>query len=259
MRNYNNKLVFLGTGTSQGVPVIGSNHPVCLSDAPQDKRLRSSVMVHHKGQNLLIDCGPDFRQQMLRAGLDRVDAILITHEHNDHIIGLDDVRPLNFKYEKDMPIYAMPRVIDEIKTRFPYVFALHNYPGLPAFDLNKITAEKFNINQSEIIPLPILHGKLPILGYRIGNLAYITDVSHVSDDTLSKLENLEILVVGALRKEPRHHSHFTLGEAIEMAQKVNAGKTYFTHISHLMGFHNEVEKELPSNMHLAYDGLELNF
>ncbi len=251
------KIIFLGTGTSQGVPVIGSKEPVCLSKNPKDKRLRASVYVEIENTKLLIDCGPDFRQQMLRENLSHLDAILITHEHNDHIIGLDDVRPINFLQKKDMPIYGLPRVLNEIEMRFPYAFSEDKYPGTPSFDLFPVTTNVFSIQQVNIEPLPVYHGKLPILGYKIGDFAYITDVSEVPDSTQELIYNIPVLVIDALRKSPKHHSHFTLDEAIEFSQKIKAKKTYFTHISHRMGFYDEVEKELPWNMHLAFDGLSL--
>lgn len=254
-----NQIIFLGTGTSQGVPPIGCKHPVCLSDNPKDKRLRASAMIHYHGKNILIDCGPDFRQQMLRENLDHIDAILITHEHNDHIIGMDDVRPLNFKSGKDMPIYGLPRVLDEIKMRFPYAFAKNKYPGTPSFDLRTVNDAPFFVDDVEIIPLQVMHGKLPILGYRMGNLAYMTDISEISNETLLQLNSLDILVIDALRKEPEHHSHLTLQQAITYAEKIQPKETYFIHMNQDMGFHDEVEKELPTNMHLAYDGLHVKF
>lgn len=253
-----NQIIFLGTGTSQGVPVIGCTHPVCLSNNAKDKRLRASVMIRYQGKNILIDCGPDFRQQMLRENLDHVDAILITHEHNDHIIGLDDVRPLNFKSGKDMPIYGLPRVLKEIKMRFPYAFAQNKYPGTPSFDLRTVNDTSFFIDDIEIIPLQVLHGKLPILGYRIGNLAYMTDIREIPDETLLQLNGLDILVIDALRIEPEHHSHLTLQQAMAYAKKIQPKATYFIHMNQYIGFHDEVEKELPANMHLAYDGLRVN-
>ena len=259
MSENQNQLIFLGTGTSQGVPVIGSNHPVCLSENPKDKRLRASAFVQYNELNLLIDCGPDFRQQMLREKLNAVDAILVTHEHNDHIIGLDDVRPLNFRTKKDMPVYAQQRVLDEIQYRFPYIFAANKYPGAPSVKLNPIDHESFSIGGVQISPLPVMHGNLPTLGFRIGNMAYLTDISHIPETTFALLENLDILVIDALRKEPEHYSHLTLSQAVAYAGKIGARNTYFTHLSHHIGFYEEVNKELPENMHLAYDGLRLNF
>ncbi len=253
------KLKFLGTGTSQGVPVIGSTHPVCLSTNPKDKRLRSSVIITtDSGTKILIDCGPDFRQQMLSNQENNVDAVLITHEHNDHVIGLDDLRPLIFKNDKKMPVYCMKRVADEIKDRFPYAFAEVWYPGAPTFKLNVITSD-FEIADCNITPIPVMHGKLPILGYKMKNLAYITDANGIEPEEKEKLKNLDILIVNCLRKEPIHHSHYTLPEILDLIEELKPKTTYLTHISHHLGFHDEVEKELPDNIHLAYDGLELIF
>jgi len=252
-------LKFLGTGTSQGVPVIGSHHPVCLSENPKDKRLRSSVLITTPHQKkILIDCGPDFRQQMLTNHEEDVHAVLITHEHNDHVIGLDDLRPLIFKNLENMPIFAMERVGKEIKNRFPYAFANDRYPGAPAFDLHSVY-EPFQILDTEIIPVEVIHGKIPILGYRIGNLAYITDASKIMDEELLKLQHLDVLIINALRKSDPHPSHYILPEALELIDRLNPKKAYLTHISHHLGFHDEVEAELPENVHLAYDGLEIAF
>lgn len=255
------KLKFLGTGTSQGIPVIGSTHPVCLSNHPKDKRLRSSVIITTENQKkILIDCGPDFRQQMLTNRENTVDAVLLTHEHNDHVIGLDDLRPIIFRNEKDMEIYCEERVGKEIKTRFPYGFSEIKYPGSPSFDLKIINDRKnFKILETEIIPIRVLHHKLPVLGYRIKNLAYITDASFISDEAQMKLQNLDTLILNCLRKAHEHPAHFVLPEALELVQKLKPKKAYFTHISNQMGFHEETEKELPKGVYLAYDGLELDF
>lgn len=255
-----NEIIFLGTGTSQGVPPIGCTHPVCLSDNPKDKRLRSSVYIESQGKHILIDCGPDFRQQMLREHLDKVDAILLTHEHNDHIIGLDDMRPILFKSKKEPKIYSIPRVLDAIRMRFPYAFEEQKYPGVPSFDLQEIQPNQvFYVEGIKIIPLAVYHGELDIVGYRIGNLAYITDVKTIPVETIALLENLDILVIDALRKNKPHHAHLLLDEAIDYAHQIKAKQTYFTHMSHDIGFYQEVEKSLPQNMHLAYDQLRLKF
>ena len=259
MSETSNQFIFFGTGTSQGVPVIGCTDPVCFSNNPKDKRLRASAMVIYQGVYILIDCGPDFRQQMLRENISRVDALLVTHEHNDHIIGLDDIRPINFLTKKDMPLYAMPRVLKEIKYRFPYVFKSEKYPGVPSIDAIPISQRPFEVNGIQITPLVAFHGELPILGYRIGNMAYLTDISDIPVETMDLLQDLDILVIDALRKDKQHHSHLTLEQAIDYAQKIQAKKTYFTHISYEMGFHDEVEKELPPDMYLGYDGLKLIF
>ena len=253
------KLKFLGTGTSQGIPVIGSNHPVCLSKNPKDKRLRTSALVStNLGNKILIDCGPDFRQQMLTSNENRIDSVLITHEHNDHVIGLDDLRPLIFSSGKDMDIYAMERVGQEIKNRFPYAFAEEKYPGAPSFNLHTVQGT-FSVNDVQVEAIPILHGDLPIFGYRIEGLAYITDASFIEDEILTSLKGLDVLVLNCLRKEPKHRTHFILPEALEVVKKINPKKAYLTHISHYLGFHDEVESELPENVHLAYDGLEIEF
>ncbi|MCK0205570.1 MBL fold metallo-hydrolase [Ornithobacterium rhinotracheale] len=259
MKENNHTVIFLGTGTSQGVPIIGAKDPVSLSTNPKDKRFRSSVFIEYQGKKILIDCGPDFRMQMLRENLDDIDFILLTHEHNDHIIGLDDVRPINYLHNKDMPIYGLPRVINSVKERFPYAFIPHEYPGLPKFDLKEIeySTEKVIIQGVEIQPLPILHGELPILGYRIGDFAYLTDVYKVPELTKEQLKDLSVIVIGALRQNKPHHSHLLLPQAIKLAQEIGAKTTYFTHIGHEMGFYEEVEKSLPQHMHLAYDRLKI--
>lgn len=253
------KLKFLGTGTSQGIPVIGSKHPVSLSSDPKDKRLRSSAIITtDNGKKILIDCGPDFRQQMLQNNEDQVNAVIITHEHNDHVIGLDDLRPLIFINGEEMPVFCSARVGHEIKNRFPYAFAEEKYPGAPSFDLN-IIDDKFEIFGTEIIPISILHNKLPILGYRLKNLAYITDASTIPEKEKDKLKNLDILVLNCLRKEDPHPAHFILPDVLGIVDELRPKKTYLTHISQQLGFHNAVEKELPEHMSLAYDGLEIDF
>lgn len=252
------KITFLGTGTSQGIPVIGSSHPVCLSDNPKDKRLRVSVMVSWDDYNFVIDCGPDFRQQMLTHQVARLDGILFTHEHADHTAGMDDIRPFFFR-QGDIPIYAHDRVIKGLQRRFDYIFADENrYPGAPAVSVNPVEKNTpFVLGNLKAIPVEVLHNRLPVLGYRLGDFAYITDAKTVSDDQLKKLKGVKVLTVNALRKEP-HHSHFNLEEALEFVEEVNPEEAYFTHISHHMGFHDEVEKELPDHVHLAYDNLIVN-
>lgn len=253
------KLTFLGTGTSQGVPIIGSNHPVCLSNNPKDKRLRCAAMLSWGNYNYVIDVGPDFRQQMLSNNINKLDGILITHEHTDHIIGLDDIRPFFYKEKKDIPLYAEKRVFDELAPRFKYIFESHNnYPGTPNVALHEISSEKsFKISDKEIIPIKVIHGNLPILGYKIENTVYCTDVKTVPEESLHYFKNLDVLVINALREE-EHWSHFTLSEALAFIDLVQPKKAYLTHVSHLLGFHDEVEEILPQNVHLAYDGLILN-
>lgn len=252
------KITFLGTGTSQGIPVIGSKHPVCLSPDPRDKRLRVSVMVEpDDGRVYVIDCGPDFRQQMLRHNVQRLDGILFTHEHADHTAGIDDIRPFFFR-QGDIPIFAHPRVVDSLRRRFDYIFADENrYPGAPAVAVH--TVEKgasFRLGSHWVIPIDARHNRLQVFGYRIGDFAYLTDVKTVEPEEMQRLEGVEVLVVNALRQEA-HHSHFNLEEALGFIRQVRPARAYLTHISHTMGFHAEVEAGLPENVHLAYDDLTL--
>ena len=250
-------VTFLGTGTSQGVPIIGSKHPVCLSKDPKDRRLRVSVLISWDSYNYIIDCGPDFRQQLLANPIDRLDGILFTHEHADHVAGIDDIRPFFFR-QGDIPIYANERVIKSLKRRYDYIFADEDrYPGAPAVQINEIFKNKpFQLDGIKVVPIEVYHNRLPVLGFRFGNFAYLTDVKRVEDEEMIKLKGLQCLVVNALRIEP-HHSHFNLEEALDFAKQVGAKKTYFTHISHLLGFHAEVENDLPKNVHLAYDNLKI--
>lgn len=247
------KLTFLGTGTSQGVPVIGCNCEVCTSLDPRDSRLRSSVLIEVDGVNIVIDTGPDFRQQMLRERVQKVDAVIFTHEHKDHTAGLDDVRAFNFKHKMDMPIYAEARVMNQLKQEFSYAFGDSKYPGVPRLEPVIINEEPFEIQGVKIIPIRGFHHKLPVLGYRIGNLAYITDVNLLEKSSLDKLKGLDVLVINALRKE-KHISHYTLDEALDVARLLQPKKTYLTHLSHLMGLQSAVEAELPEDVNVAYDG-----
>lgn len=251
------KVTFLGTGTSQGIPTIGSKHPVCLSSNPKDKRLRVSVLVQWKEFNYVIDCGPDFRQQLLRNPIDKLDGILFTHEHADHTAGIDDIRPFFFR-QGDIAIYAHSRVVNALKKRFDYIFKTKNkYPGAPTVAINLVDKETvFDLNGLKVTPVEVLHNKLPILGYKIFDFVYLTDVKRVRKKELKKIKGCKVLVVNALRLEP-HVSHLNLEEAVAFAKEVGAAQTYFTHISHLLGFHEEVEKELPANIHLAYDNLKI--
>lgn len=249
------KVTLLGTGTSQGVPIIGSDHPVCKSTDPKDKRLRVSALLEWGNYTYVIDCGPDFRQQMLTNNVTNIDGIIYTHEHNDHVIGLDDVRPFYFK-QGDISVYAHQRVMNELKKRFEYVFATKNkYPGAPTLDENIISNQPFRLGQKEIVPINVYHGKLQVFGFRIEDFAYVTDAKYIADEEMEKLKGVKVLILNALRKE-EHHTHLNLDQAVEVAQKVGAQQTYFTHISHHMGFHDEVEKELPENIHLGYDNLQ---
>lgn len=251
------KVTFLGTGTSQGIPMIANNHPVCLSTNPKDKRLRSSVLISLKNKNYVIDCGPDFRQQMLREQIQSIDGVLYTHEHADHTAGMDDLRPFCYQIG-EMPIYLDTRTLKSLQQRFQYVFATENrYPGAPKVITNIVKNEPFNIEEIEILPIEVMHGKLPVTCYRIENFAYLTDVKTISESEKRKLENLDVLIVNALRIE-EHPTHFNLQEALDFVKEIMPKKTYFTHISHMLGFHEEVEKELPENVFLAYDGLKIS-
>ena len=251
------RITFLGTGTSQGIPIIGSTHPVCKSKDPRDKRLRVSLLIEFEGANYVVDCGPDFRQQMLTHNVDHLEALLFTHEHADHTAGLDDIRPFFFR-QGDIPVYAHQRVIGELKKRFEYIFKTENrYPGAPAVALFEvINNQAFSINNLQVEPINVMHGKLQVFGYRFGSFANLTDVKTIAAEEKQKLRDLDVLVVNALREEP-HYSHFNLEEALAFVAEIKPKQTYFTHISHLLGFHAEVEKQLPDNVHLAYDGLQL--
>lgn len=250
------KITFLGTGTSQGIPIIGSDHPVCRSDNSKDKRLRVSVLIEWEGNAFVIDCGPDFRQQMLSNHVPRLDGILYTHEHNDHTAGLDDIRPFFFR-QGAISIYAREEVINALRQRFSYIFTIENkYPSAPDLDVNLIDQNPFFIKNMEVIPIKVMHGKLEMFGYRIKDFAYITDAKTIAEEEINKLKGVKVLVVNALRVEP-HPTHFNLEEALEFVKKVNPEKAYFTHISHLLGFHDEVEEQLPEHVFLAYDNLKI--
>lgn len=238
------------------MPVIGCTCEVCRSLDYRDKRLRSSIRVEVEGQSLIVDTGPDFRQQMLRENIRHVDAILFTHAHRDHTAGLDDVRAYNFLQEMDMPIYGAEPVLDQLKMEYSYAFAKDAYPGIPRLALNVIDKAPFSVNGISVIPLPVMHLKLPVLGFRFGNFSYITDANFISEETIERLEGTETLVLNALQIQP-HVSHFNLAEAVKMANKIQPQKTYFTHISHKLGLHSNVEKNLPKGISLAYDGLEI--
>ena len=253
------RICFLGTGTSQGIPVIGCDCPTCTSSNPKDKRWRTSLWMHtDEGNDIIIDVGPDFRQQALTYQIPKVDAVLITHEHRDHIAGLDDLRPYNFKFNQNIPIYALPRVCDEIRSAFAYIFN-SNYPGIPQLDLHNIQAgQSFQplSNQSPFQAIEVLHGKLPILGFRKGSFAYLTDTKYLEDAALQQLQGLEVLVISALHRE-EHHSHNTIDEAIAWTQKIGAQRNYFIHMSHHLEPMAIAEKTIPDNCYFAYDGLTL--
>ncbi|ROI10662.1 MBL fold metallo-hydrolase [Chryseobacterium sp. H3056] len=253
------QLKFLGTGTSQGVPVIGCHCEVCTSADPKDRRFRSSVLITtDSGKKILIDCGPDFRLQMLENKEEQIDAVLLTHEHNDHIIGLDDLRPLIFKNRKNIDLYARKRVGDEVRSRFPYAFAEVKYPGAPSFNLHEIT-ENFSLFNTEIFPIEVMHGAIAIDGFKINKLAYLTDASFISDYEKEQLQNLDYLIVNCIRKEVPHPAHFILPDVISLYKELKPKKMFLTHISHHMDVYKKMEKELPAGIHLAYDGLVLDF
>lgn len=247
-------ITFLGTGTSQGIPMIACDCDVCNSADPRDKRLRTALMVEASGERIIIDVGPDFRAQMLRHRVKSISGVLLTHEHNDHIAGIDDLRSFNFAMHNQVHIWAESRVIDTLKNQYPYVFAEIKYPGTPDLSLHKLHETPFRIGHLEIIPIRLMHYKLPVLGFRIANMAYLTDVSRIPDEEFEKLQNLELLIIDALRIKP-HISHFNLEQALETIKIVKPKKALLTHISHFLGKHAEVQKLLPPNVQPAYDGL----
>lgn len=252
------KITFLGTGTSQGVPVITCDCAVCQSTDTRDKRLRSSILIEFEGNNIVVDTGPDFRYQMLREEVKHLDAILMTHSHKDHIAGLDDVRAFNYQQKSSIPIFGTQALHEALKREFYYAFSDFKYPGVPQLELKEIDgAGSFKLCNKDIIPLEVMHFKMPVLGYRLDNFAYITDAKTVAAETIAKLEGVDYLVINALQKEP-HISHFTLDEALAFAELVGAKMTYLTHISHRLGLHEEVSRELPNNIQLAYDRLSIN-
>jgi phosphoribosyl 1,2-cyclic phosphate phosphodiesterase len=238
--------------------MIGCQCGACKSLDYRDKRFRASILIETKTTTIAVDAGPDFRQQMLRAGTKKMDALLVTHEHKDHVAGLDDLRAFNYIQEKSMPIFSLQRVLDHIKVEFAYAFAEKRYPGVPQLDLFPIIEnQKFEIGDIEIETIPVMHAKLPILGFRFGDFTYITDANFLSESAINQIKGSKVLVLNALQKEP-HISHFTLDQAVEMAIKIGVPKVYFTHMSHKLGPQKEVEKELPNGIHFSYDGLEVN-
>lgn len=250
------KITFLGTGTSQGIPMIANNDPVCLSKDVRDKRLRSSIMISWKDHKYIIDCGPDFRQQMLRENVQSINGVLFTHEHSDHTAGIDDLRPFTYKMG-EVPVYATNRVLENLKTRFAYIFATENrYAGAPRLAENLVTSQPFYFDDVKVTPIEVLHGQLPITGYRFDDMAYITDLKTINDSEKEKLQGLEVLIISALRIE-EHPTHLNLKEALEFVKEIQPKKAYFTHISHKLGFHEAVEKMLPENVFLSYDGLKI--
>ncbi len=252
------KITLLGTGTSQGVPVIGCKCDVCRSTKPKDKRLRTSAMLEWDNNRYIIDCGPDFRMQMLHEEVNRIDGIFFTHEHADHTAGLDDIRPLYFRQGFPMPIYGLPRVIDDLKKRFNYIFTdVNRYPGTPRVAVNLLESHKtINISGKILEPLPVLHGQLSILGYKIDNLAYITDAKTLPESTIKTLKYIDLLIVNSLHHSP-HKTHFNLKETLQTIEIIQPKQAVLTHISHHMGLYDEISRQLPQNVTLGYDGMVL--
>ena len=249
-------ITFLGTGTSQGIPIIGSEHPVCLSKNPKDKRLRVSILVEWDDYIFVVDCGHVFRQQLLNAKVNRIDGIIFTHEHADHTMGLDDIRPFFFR-QGDISLYANKRVFKALEKRFDYIFTSEKkYPGVPSVIKHEISNSAFRAGNLDVWPIDGLHYKLQVFGFRFSDFAYLTDMKTISKKEMKKLKNLEVLVVNALREEP-HISHFNLEEALGFIAEVKPKRAYLTHISHHMGFHDDVQQKLPKNVFLAYDNLQI--
>ncbi len=250
------KITLLGTGTSQGVPVIACDCEVCKSTNFKDKRLRSSVMIEVDDQNFVIDTGPDFRQQMLREQVARIDAVLFTHHHKDHVAGMDDIRAFNHKWKKDMQIYCTDITAKALRNEFPYVFSNNNYPGVPKVSINTITNKPFKIKDTFIMPIQAKHYLMPIFGFRIKDFVYLTDVSFISEKEKEKMKDADLIILDALRKK-EHISHFNLNQALALLDELKPKKALLTHISHYMGLHDDVNKELPANIKLAYDSQQV--
>ena len=250
------KVTFLGTGTSIGVPVITCDCPVCISNDQRDKRMRTSVMIEVNGHTFVIDCGPDFRHQMLRQRVMNLDAVIFTHEHRDHIAGLDDVRAFNYVLNKKIDIYGTPQVMEAIRVEFPYIFSESRYFGAPQLTMHPIDDQPFTILGVEFIPILVLHEKLPVTGFRVGDFTYITDASYISESELEKIKGSKVIVLNALRNS-KHVSHFSVNEAVDILKKLQPEAAYLTHLSHFVGLHEDVNKKLPDFVMLAYDGLEL--
>ncbi len=250
------KVTFLGTGTSIGVPVITCDCPVCKSPDPRDKRLRTSVMLEIKEHTFVIDCGPDFRIQMLREDVANLDAVVFTHEHRDHIAGLDDVRAFNYVLNKKIDVYGTPQVMEAIRIEFPYIFSESRYFGAPQLTIHPISEEPFQISGIEFIPIRVMHEKLPVLGFRVGDFTYITDASFIPEEEKEKIRGSKVIVLNALRNS-KHVSHFSVGEAITLIEEWKPEAAFLTHLSHFVGLHEEVNARLPENIRLAYDGLTI--
>lgn len=251
------RITVLGSGTSQGVPVISCSCEVCNSENPKDKRLRSSIMISHNEKNYVVDTGPDFRQQMLREKVHRLDGILFTHEHKDHIAGLDDIRAFNYRTQQAMRVFCTERVEKALRNEYHYVFAKDRYPGIPEIELIRIHNRKFRIDDIEVQPIEVMHYKLPVLGFRIADFVYITDAKTISEDEREKVRGAEVLIINALHRS-KHISHFNLEEALDFIADVKPKKAYLTHISHLFGQHDDIERELPEGVLVAYDGLQID-
>jgi phosphoribosyl 1,2-cyclic phosphate phosphodiesterase len=250
------RITFLGTGTSQGVPLIACQCDVCQSEDPHNKRLRTSILVEDKGKVIVIDTGPDFRAQMLREKVNRLDAVVFTHEHKDHTAGFDDIRAFNFVSKRKIDVYASAQVQEAIKREYAYIFSDFKYPGIPEINLYLLRNEPTVIHGIELLPVEVLHYKLPVFGYRIGDFTYITDANYISEQEKKKIKGSKVLVLNALRKEP-HVSHFAFDEALKVIEEIKPEKAYLTHISHQLGLHADVSKELPEGVELAYDGLKI--
>ncbi|MEO6303653.1 MAG: MBL fold metallo-hydrolase [Bacteroidia bacterium] len=250
------KITFLGTGTSQGVPIIACECEVCTSLDSRDKRLRSSILVESENTRFVIDSGPDFRQQLLRENVKRLDAVVFTHEHKDHIAGLDEVKSFNFINKMVMPVYATKRVQKALHREFAYIFSEEKYPGIPEINVIDFDNDPFYVGDVLLTPINVMHFRLPVKGFRINDFAYITDANFIAEEEKEKLKNLNVLVLNSLRREP-HVSHFTFEEAVNMVNELKPRKAYLTHISHQLGLHEHVSKELPANIELAVDGLQL--
>lgn len=250
------EVVVLGSGTSQGIPLIGCQCAACQSTDPRDKRLRTSIYVQSDSVKIQVDVGPDFRQQYLANKLSRIDHVLFTHEHNDHVIGIDDLRAVNFIQRKKLPLYAEKRVLGEIQKRFHYAFGENRYPGVPEVELKELHTEAFQLEDIRVTPIRIIHGKLPILGFRFNDFAYITDCSSIPDEEMYKLEGLKVLIINALREQP-HYSHLTLDQSIGYINRINPAKAYLTHISHAMGPTSVWEQKLPSNVFPLEDNMRI--
>lgn len=252
------KITLLGTGTSQGIPVIGCSCNTCISENPKDKRLRCSVLLESHFSTVLIDIGPDVRQQLLASKVNRLDAIVLTHEHMDHLAGLDEIRPFNYQQKKPVKVYATQRVQERLKEQYSYIFNSPNYPGIPSIELISIDSDTaFSAAGIQFLPIEAMHGNLPVLGFRIGDFTYVTDANFISPPEMKKMEASKIIVLNALRRE-KHHSHFSIGESISLVEELKPEQAFFTHISHHLEPHEEINESLPENINIAYDGLVFN-